>query len=435
MSKGLYGRMTVWGMLVLLLFLLTGCGNAESRKLSIYVVEDEKMYQSVLKDLESNPEMSEYEISVTSYASYAEMEEQLNAELMSGKGPDLILFNSFYSALDPYKLVDGNMLLSLDEMVEKLNLDEYETTLLDAGKVKGSQYFLPLSWNIVQAYTSKSVKDSKKLSSDLAESLVQESEKLADTWEYSPGAASLGRADITSVFLETAGVKVFDEETGELSASREEIWEIAELAKVFFDNREKGTDIIRKYRSDFAGAASHYTYFLENDSFLNNIRYYQSLYRKYLDDEMYFSAFAHRDGGVTAQIVQYAAINANSKNPQGAWDAAKCMLDAPVGNLSYSKYDTANMYYASLKKSVYEDAVKQLGSSTGAGPDGGLDFLSTDNMQMMREIPKRVKEAVIPNTVFGNMIQECMNPYFLEEESFDTCYEDLIKRTQLYLGE
>ena len=141
----------VFLMLGIVVLLLCGCGKQS--KLNVYVVQEDALYENaVIKYVQDNPKA---DLNVEYFENYDQVNERLKTELLSGKGPDVILFNSFYSNEDPYKLAASGSLLQLDDMVQGLSEGEYFKEILDAGILNCGQYFVPLSWNILQAYSTQ----------------------------------------------------------------------------------------------------------------------------------------------------------------------------------------------------------------------------------------------------------------------------------------
>lgn len=414
------------------LFFLCGCGKKDDT-LTVYVVRSDALYADAIgKFAEEHPEVK---LNIVYLESYDEVKERLDTELMSGEGPDVLLFNSLYSAGDPYKLSTGKALLALDERVEGLAEGSYFETIMNAGRVNGHQYFIPLSWNLPQVYSSQGKAEKVGEGGDLYTALSAEAQALEGDESYGASSLQLGRADVLNLFLETSGSSLIDTESGELSVEKEDFRRIADFVKVFYDNMEKTRTISARYQNDFAGAVSHFTWLLENYSFINNVRYYQTVYPKMINEEMSFSLFGQLAGeGLTAQVIQYGAVNANTRNAEDAWKLLKYLMDAPV-TVNFPKYESQSVYYAPVSAAVYEESVKALSSESGYGPGWPVDPLNEANAQLLQELPQEIKETVIPNAALGNLIQECMDPYFLGEDSFDNCYDKMIQRMELYLNE
>ena len=170
---------------------------------------------------------------------------------------------------------------------------------------------------------------------------------------------------------------------------------------------------------------------------MHNLRFWETVYPSNVSEEMYFTPITRLDSdNVTAQVIQYGAVNANTKNAEEAWALLKYLLDAPI-SVSFIKYASQNVYYAPVNIATYNSTVTALVSQKGPGPSGydSIAPLSMENAQVLSEMPERISEAVIPNTVFGVVVQECMEPYLDGEDSFDNCYDNLVQRTKIYLSE
>ncbi len=157
----------------------------------------------------------------------------------------------------------------------------------------------------------------------------------------------------------------------------------------------------------------------------------EGIYQKYTDSEMYFAPLQRLDeSGITAQVVQYGAINANSDKAEEAWDLLKYILDI-LPSVYYSAKDVKTAYYVSLNVASYEECIRQL--TIAKGPNGNR--LSDTGAQLLRDVAEQVNEAVIPNITYASIVHECMRGYLNGTDSFDTCYDTLVQRTKLYLGE
>lgn len=424
-------QMAIFGFMFIAAVLLCGCNREEA--LTVYVVQTEALYMDGVEAF--SKEHPEVRLNIVFLESYEEAKDRLDVELMSGAGPDVLLFNSLYSGTDSYKLAMGGAILSLDEEVEALPEGEYFDDILNAGKIDGHQYFVPLSWNLLQIYSSQEKITEKGYTDDLYTALSSEMQALKGDGDYCASSFQLGRQDVLQLFLETAGFSLIDLENGRVLGDKEEFGRIAEYVKLFYDNMEKMRTVTRRYANDFAGAVSHVTYLLENFSFMNNLRYYQSIYPNLVDEEMYFAPFKQMEGqGLTAQVIQYGAVNTNTQNAESAWELLKYLMDAPI-NIDFPKYETESIYYAPVNALVYEEGANRLSSEHGFGPGMRVEPLSEANSRMLLEMPSRIEGSVIPNLALGDLIQECMEPYFLGEDSFDSCYDRMMQRVELYLNE
>lgn len=193
-------------------------------------------------------------------------------------------------------------------------------------------------------------------------------------------------------------------------------------------------EIAQRYSKDFAGAVAHFTYLSEDFPFMNNLRFYQTAYPNAVNDEMYFVPYQNLENGITAQVVQYGAISAYTKNEDQAWKLLRYILDY-TEDMDFNKYDKTKLIYAPVNKEVYAAYVEELATEESSGGGQRLSPLEEKWVQVLEEIPTRVNTAIIPNGAIANLVQECMDPYLNGTDSFDKCYEKLVKRLQTYLEE
>ncbi len=406
---------------------LSSCGGKTNAALSVYLVQTDALYVSALGEYASL--YPERKMDLQTFPTYDEMAERLSTELMSGKGPDLLLFNSLQGSIDVQKLATSNAFLPLDDQMESLSADDYFVQIFDAGKIDGKQQLLPLSWNILQSY-SKEGTASEGLMLDI---LAAEAEALASQSDMALCSLNFERDDAMNLMLEVCGVSLTGED-GRLSVDEAAFRRAAEATKLYYDQMAQIQAVGQRYRNDFAGAASHVSFLLENFSFMNNLRYYQTTYPTLLSTEMDFHTFDRLDGGLTAQVVEFAAINRSSKQADAAWEVLQYLLDAPY-SMDFSKYEQANVYYAPVNRKTYENCVTQLATQGGQGPKIRLEPLNADNAELLRQLPGRVTEAVIPNPTMGGILQECLEPYFMGDKDFESCYAEFQNKAALYLDE
>ena len=428
----LNGKAKAAGILLLSAILtLTACNTGsksdEKGPLTVYRVESDALYMSALDTYQKeNPDLE-----IKTFPTYQEMKDQLNTELMSGKGPDVLLYNSLYSENDPLKLANSSAFLPLDEYVKELSPDGYFGTVLEAGKIDGTQYLMPLSWNVPLAYTGKSLAEGQNyLDQIFFDILPAEAKRLESDSEASPCSIQFGRADGINFVAEMAGTPVINN-NGEIAIDQESFRRVAELTKLLVESNSKIN--AQKYGNDFASVGSHYSFFLENYSFMHNLRFYQVVFHTAFNEDMVMYPIRQPDGGVTAQVINYGAVNANSKNPDGAWDLLKAIADAPC-TMDYGKYEKNSVYYTPVNVSVYEECVKELFLQR-ARIKNTREALNEENSEILRAFPEKVTSALIPNPSVGALVQDCMNPYLTGDKDFESCYQDLTSKLELYLDE
>ena len=235
------------------------------------------MYDSAMIDYLQN--YQDVDLDVEYFETYDDVNERLNTELMSGEGPDVLLFNSLYSDVDPYKMAGSGMFLALDEQVAELDGEAYFSELLDAGKVNGHQYYIPLSWNVLQVYSTPE----KVTGEDLYTSMLTEAEAIAKDTSVGLTTYKFLRNDWMNYFMEIAGNSLIDVETGNLREQKEGIQQTAEFLKVLYGAYDQSATVGMKYNKDFAGGITHMSYNMGNISLLTDLRFFESTYPKYTE--------------------------------------------------------------------------------------------------------------------------------------------------------
>ena len=420
--------------LFILILMISLCACQEEQSLTVYTVKDDALYTAAVAGYQKDhPDVT---LNVVPFASYEELNERMTTELLGGKGPDVLLFNSLYSTTDYYKFSQSGVFLPLDSYMTALqDGSRYYTKLLDAGKIGDQQYVLPMSWNLLQIYATQDVVQQHGYEDvSIYDALLTEADRLTEEELYASASLALMRADPLNLFLENAGIPVVDIEKGTFVADKEKQAETAAVVKSFFDNLQKTQAINSAFRNDFAGAVSHFTFLIENYPFMHNLRFYQTLYPSYMQQQMYAAYFPQLEGdGLSAQIIHYGGINANTQNADGAWDLLQYILNAPVST-DFSKYDMSGLYYSPVTVAEYENCVVQLESQSGQGPVR-IDPLDPQNAAFLRSVPGMISEAYVPNPVLGGLVDGCMMDYLTGTASFDDCYTKLENQIRCYLQE
>ena len=432
------------GAIVFMSCIFSGCGqqtaenptsSEEESTLSVYVVKTDALYVNAVNSYQE--QAKDLTLNVTTFESYEAMFDVMNVELMSKGGPDVVLYNSVQSEIDGYKLAQSGMFLPLDEFVEQLDPTIYPKALMDAGNIAGKQYFIPFSYNLICTFTSEQRMTEKGYSPEdnVYEMLLHESDSLMSLSDKVPTTMMIYRPDPINTFIDCAGVKLFDNDTGDMVVDRAELEEICRFVKLNYDNQEKKKMMTNQFANDFAGAADSFTFFTESFAFMNNFRYYQAMFSKMVNSPMVAMPFhkLHNTQEFCPYIVCFGGVNANTKSPEKAYELLKYILDYKVSN-SWPKYEESGVYYAPISLEAYQAAVVELSEKLGYGPVTVLP-LTEENAEQLTEISRKITDAVIPNSTLGVGLQEILDPYFHETDSFDNCYNALLNRLQIYLSE
>ena len=436
-------------MLLCVLMFVSGCSvqpaetptsptepAAKKTTLSVYMVDTDALFVDAVSSFRKQSQ--DITLEVTSFTTCQAMLDAVKETAPTDGGPDVLLFNSNsrQGEVDGYTLAKSGMFLPLDQFAEQLDPAIYPKTLMNAGHMAGAQYFLPFSYNLLYAYTSQRLMTIKgySASDDLYQMLLTESDALANVSHKSPLSMQIFRPDPVNAFFDTAGITLFDKNTGEITADKSEVEEICRFVKLVYDNAEKSAALTRKFRNDFSGATASFSFFTENYAFLNDIRYYQSLFPAKAGSPMVAMPYHKLNDpqSLCASIVCFGGVNAKTKAPEQAFELLKFLLDYSV-QTDWARGQLTYEYHAPVSLAVYQEAIEQLSINPGAG-EVEITPLNRQNAELLMANTQRITDAVIANTALGVRLEEAFTPYFLEQDSFDNCYDVFLQELQQYLN-
>lgn len=180
MKKNIFSKMILSVLLVCTLFTTVACSNSDeyitkgtnlnqedlnsSDRVTIYTYvdpdnkdlhydQDTKFYYPLLDMVHmynnycSLNHMSDYAVRVVQFSSRDRMIQQMSTEIMAGGGPDIIILDNelpVSKLINQGAFADMNTLLKNNKSKRKINLDEYDSTLMDTGVFKGKRYMMPM---------------------------------------------------------------------------------------------------------------------------------------------------------------------------------------------------------------------------------------------------------------------------------------------------
>lgn len=410
---------------------------AEKSILSVYLVDTDALYADAVSSFQKQSQT--VTLDVTSFTTYDAMLRAADEAAATGEEPDVLLYNSnsMKGEVDGYTLAKSGKFLPLDSFLEQLDPAIYPKVLMDAGKVAGAQYFIPFSYNLLYAYTSQRLMTIKGYSpsDNLYHMLMNESESLMEVSHKAPISMQIYRPDPVNAFLDAAGVRLFDKNTGEVIADKAELEEICRFAKIVYDNMEKTAALNQKFANDFAGGTASFSFHTESYPFMNTIRYYHSMFPAGTGSPMVAMPYHKLNDpqALCASIVCFGGVNVNTKSPEKAFDLLKYILDYPVSN-NWKRGQATYEYHAPVNRSVYQTAVEELSTTGGIGPVEITPLSKSIAEQLMANTDK-ITNAIIPNTTLGIRLEAALTPYFMEQDSFDSCYDAALQELQIYLNE
>lgn len=334
------------GLFVLLLTLFTGCSNkSESLRICVDLAYVEETAEGinvktamegflVVMKSSGGPEDVEVEYVPASGSERETALDRLRTEIMSGGGPDVFILNcdvksSFHTeeALFPIaeRTIDQALFLPLDDYMENnaqyAEWDKMNEVVMAAGRNEEGQQIIPLSYTIpVSVYKQSEVTYTPSRETTWMEMLETEDEALAAAavWTDITGLSKQGSPLMKDrdVLLEFILGDLADYTEEKLLFTEEELQqrfsEVMELAD-------------RYTQGEFDSAPLHYNDFLgcyfNQGMFLKDIdgTIYDTQNGITETDSLTLVPLYSDDGGVTASITAYTAINRNTTRPEDAF--------------------------------------------------------------------------------------------------------------------
>lgn len=166
---------------ILMVLTLFGCNSENDNNnnddlLTIYVVKEHPIIRLIDKYNDSN---KSDKINVVEIQDGDTLNSKLSAELMAGKGPDIVLYDSSYNgvsnvekmmALDVF--ADYNELIKNDSSDSSIDLKNYNEIVMDSGINNGKRYFMPISY--IPNFLITTTKLSDEYSIDSSKSITYE---------------------------------------------------------------------------------------------------------------------------------------------------------------------------------------------------------------------------------------------------------------------
>lgn len=372
--------------------------------------------------------------------------DRLRTELMSGGGPDVFIIecagrrNSIPSGealfLMPEKAMELGLFLPLDEYMENnsqhAEWNEMTDVILDAGKTDEGQVLIPMTYSVPLAMYPKEyishlpsktmtwqdmleAEELKDVVALFADGMFPDSWNVeGDTWYYgvdTPLYAMLG--------------DLADYENEKLCFTEEELHEYVNQV---FEWREyvQNSDILdrEKWYEGFLGVGmtccgwnQYETHGMKDEDIFSLIPFYSD------------------DGGATAVILNYMAVNANSKRPEDAFKVVDRMLGRNMqqGDELYTEF----LYIGSDAMPMYDDfmqASEPIYRNTYQHPN---THYSDENFQTVCEVRESIARVQFPDALSLTLVDlmlKCDAAYNKGEE-YSQIVHDTYTAMELMVGE
>ena len=334
---------------------------------------------------------------------------KLKTEVMSGKGPDVLIGLPFFHLLgDLYKTIDTGIFADLNVFIDtddEFDIRDYEDVILDSGLYKGGRYILPLDYCVTAALTTEERLASYGLTPDDFSTY----ERFISSWEKL-------LADGTTLFDDHRGgdwlvlsLSGWLDECVDFEASKADLDlpSFEPIIRLMKQNLSLSLDLsdsnyiaAMEQNPDAAGSGGlfHGVYLLYMYVYMCELAHESG-------NDVIYLPIPNYEGMSTAVIENYCVISSASQNPEMAWNFLKILLSEEL-----LKTNAAKSFFSlrmPVRKDAFEDYFNRVFDS-----DADSYFISADiDAEWYKELAKGIwrsfDNAVIPHTkgslVYGQM--------------------------------
>ena len=315
---------------------------------------------------------------------------RLRTEIMSGMGPDLYVLSSTDAA--PYyrqerlfpntkKAMEDGYFLRLDDYMESARFMEFEDmnpTVMDAGCTPEGRFVLPLRYTFGAARALEPVTDTGASWFDAVngtDEVLADSYALAASWLF------------YEIFPETV-----DTESKTLTFSEEELYDSVAMALKWFGSDPEHfpkDDTIECLYLDGTDGFVEGGNFVEGDSWDPRLK-----------DVATYIPLRNTEGGVSATVTGYIAINRNTAYPEEAFYVADVMMSKKfqsgqrLWEKGYSSYRSSIAVFVwSRGVSVYDDFLQE------STPMNYENYINAEMYPVYCELRDKITDVRVMNHV------------------------------------
>ena len=315
----------------------SGDGTAKSQEvITISVPASNRQLDMAISRFQK--EHPEYRIDIQTYPSsdYETYVKNLNTQILSGKGPDIISV----AGLPCENYIDRNILADIGELMAKdssFDMSKYYTNIFDAMKTNGRLYVLPTSFTFNVLMANQEILDQSSIKIDdghwtwndfksASEKVTQKEVAGAGNRAALPGVSSM---DMLNLFTDGSYSNYINADNKKASFTSQGFIDLLNTVKAFGDeklvNSNVQTDMVSVL--DAAGRGSIVFYPCNIDDY-----FMYWFMKSALNDHLslYNIPSAGNSGSRTFTTNSLYAINKNSKNTEIAWEFLKVLLSDEI---------------------------------------------------------------------------------------------------------
>jgi len=362
----------------------------------------------------------------------------LQTELMSGKGPDLIV-SAYFDFPDIRKAIEAGVFYDLDNFLlndEDFNFDLYNKAVLETGVFNGNRYIMPINYQTPIILTTQENLRAESIDINSFKTFTgfyESIKKYADRHKENNSVFWGQYPEALYMVFPWFGIDFYNFDNKTINLQSDELKIVLDSCKSMYNQRAELN--ISGYSGDSVIALRNKKCLMEllTSHGIGNFLYdYGALLH---DQNPIFFNKPTSDGRTIAQISGFTAINNSSNNKQNAYNFIKILLSPSIQNANDMFSGGADIPV--LKSAVeirVNDTYKNL---SGGTPDGSIVIekipqeIIDEYIQAITEIDYCVLESWTPI----GFLYEAMIPYCEDRSSYESCIAEAKNKLELYMYE
>lgn len=361
--------------------------------------------------------------------------QKINTQIMAGEGPDLMILQCYGNA-DVYKMMRAGAFAPLDDFIKEdstWNAADYAGAVLDAGVYDGKQMVMPLSYYVPVAVTTKQNLENAGISLDSCNTMLSFLQETSKFYEMDGVKQVLGDAGMMSTFYAYLSESFLDYSEGKLGVEEETLRQACEAYKNFYKEDSSPDSSVKFPEKGYFGIGEQ----IADGSICMYVSqstgsFMETALPAAANAQLVLWPFKNSQGAVSVSIMEYAGIRANSENRQNAWNLLRILM----GETAQRKVIENGMFCPVLNSVLEEgiDAAKNAALLRGKKITE-IAELPADKMQQYQEALMNPDDAVFVTDVGNAKLMEYMRPFYEGESSYEDCFAEFKKFTDVYLTE
>ena len=367
--------------------------------------------------------------------------ERVRAEILAGRGPDLVLLESV-TLPDIYKTMSTGIFTDLNPYyVSDSDIDpaDFLGQVMDGGVMNGKRYLAPLSYDTPLLATTRSILDEIGMSEDevtTCDGFIEAARRFRefhpdgdlyiDTTQIMPYYANI------SALVLNFGFNLIDYEKNEVAVDEALFRSCMDLVKLYDDPDYDENDVSKMYLADrtymIGGGLALKTCLFDNVT-LSLLGMEQKLFNlRERGEELILLAQTNQFDGVTAELCYNAAIPEGAANKRNAWRLLKILLSDEIQG--GHDPDRFNLPYFWTGYPVRRESIKPYLST-----DISLMGVSDEDTECFIAAVQSPTDALLLPGIYRRYIQDSFLPYIRNEKPWEDCWKSFLNTLELYKDE